>query len=316
MPARPNRGGRICVGVLLLAGIFGGGLALSARGLPARGAAVGLLVGALVALACVTARARRGRAAAEAKCGKLQQDKHDFVAMVSHELRTPLTAVVGFSELLTDHDRPISPDRQREYLRIVREQSRHLARTIEDAVDLARLEDGRLVTRPVTLALQEAIEGALTLLDLPADRDRIDVAVAADTPSVYADQTELEQVLDRLLYVALTRSARHSRVRVHAGPGADGCAQLGVSAAGLDPDADLFAPLARTPEAGTLWKLGERYMGLSAARALLELFGGRIWTEQEGEETTIRFHLPAFAEAAAPAPTTTPSLAVRAQETA
>lgn len=316
MSARPSRGGRICVAALLLTGVLGGGLALSTRGLPARGATVGLLVGALLCLACAAARARRGRAAAEAKYRKLEQDKHDFVAMVSHELRTPLTAVVGFSELLTDDDRPVAPDRQREYLRIVREQSRHLARTIEDAVDLARLEDGRLVTRPVTLGLQEAIEGALTLLDLPADRDRIDIAVAPDTPPVYADQAELEQVLDRLLYVALTRSARHSRVRVQAEPGADGCAQLGVSAAGLDPEADLFAPLARTSEAAALWKHGERYMGLSAARALLELYGGRIWTEQEEEETTIRFHLPAFAEPVALAPAAAPSLAVSAQETA
>jgi signal transduction histidine kinase len=316
MSAGPDRGSRVCLDILLLAGVFAGGLAFSARGLPARGASVGLLVGALLALACVAARARRGRAAAEARYRKLQQDKHDFVAMVSHELRTPLTAVVGFSELLTDDDRPIAPDRQREYLRIVREQSRHLARTIEDAVDLARLEDGRLVTRPVRLGLQEAIEGALTLLDLPADRDRIDIAVAPDTPSVYADQTELEQVLDRLLYVALTRSARHSRVRIHAGSGADGCAQLGVSAAGLDPGADLFAPLARTPEAGTLWKRGDRYMGLSAARALLELYGGRIWIEQEGEETTIRFHLPAFAAPETAPPATAPALAVSAHETA
>ena len=288
-----RRIGRTGAELLLVTGAAGLVLAFLTPGSLARAVGLAMLLGALAGLACLMRRERRARSLAEAACRKLQQDKYEFVATVSHELRTPLTAVFGFSQLLADESRPIDPERRRDYLRIMREQSRHLARIIEDAVDLSRIEDGRLTMRPVALAIHQALEGALTLLDSAADRDRVAVVVAPDTPSVWADQAEMEQVFDRLLYVALTQGERGGRVLVQAGPAADAGTHVAVTTSGLDLGSDAFAPLADTPEATALWRNGERFMSLAAARAILELHGGRIWTEHDGERAAICFHLPA-----------------------
>ncbi len=148
--------------------------------------------------------------------------KSEFLSRVSHEFRTPLTAIVGFTQLLYEHESGLDPDRKREYLVIVREQSQHLARMIEDMLDISRIDEGRLVLKREAVYLPDVIESALLQLDHPEERERVQISVEPRTRTVWGDPNELEQVMARLLDTALGLAGDSAPVAVRIGPGGTG----------------------------------------------------------------------------------------------
>jgi len=225
------------------------------------------------------------------------QAKSEFLSRVSHEFRTPLTAIVGFSQLLYEHEASLDATRQREYLVIIREQSQHLARMIEDMLDLSRMDEGRLVLRRAALHLPEAVESALMLLDHPGDRERVSVSVEPRTRTAWADRNEVEQVLARLIHGALTLSEEPAQVSVRIGPAAEEEAvQVSIRVPSWEVSEEEITSLLGSPEISCLQgRSTGRSLGLVAARALIELHGGRIWVEESRDgEAGICFTLPAY----------------------
>jgi len=225
------------------------------------------------------------------------QAKTEFLSRVSHEFRTPLTAIVGFSQLLYDHEKTLDLTRQHEYLVIVREQSQHLARMIEDMLDIARIEEGRLVLKRQPTNLAEAIDAALMLLDHPSDRERVEVSVEPQTPVAEADKNEIEQALARLLLTVLSLAGDSAAVSVGIGPAVEeGAVQVAIRAPGIEAADDELAPLFESP-ASAVARATEsgRYLGLGVARALIGLHGGRIWLDDGYESgAAICFTLPTY----------------------
>jgi signal transduction histidine kinase len=232
-------------------------------------------------------RERRARLQIQRALQESVEERRRFIATISHDFRSPLTAVVGFAQLLCDQEESLDPQRRREYLRVIREQSQRLGRMIEDTVDLSRMAEGRLEINPTDLRLEEVVESALTSLDHPADRDRITLALSPDAPSVWADQYELEQILDRLLHLALTRSAQGAQVTVQAAV-SDGIVRITVRADGLDTTGEQFRPLHGDLEAAyTLGKQDQRCLSVATTRALAELQSGSVHAEDDAITLTL-----------------------------
>ncbi len=210
--------------------------------------------------------------------------KSEFLSQVSHEFRTPLTAIVGFSQLLHEHEKELDPSRQQEYLTVIREQSQQLARMIEDMLDITRIDDGRLQLQPEAHKVAEVLDSALMLLDNSAQRERVAVSVETATPLVSVDRGEMEQALSRIIYGALTGIDDDADVTVHAGPSAEESdeVQIAVRAQGLDVAEEDMA-LVFGPSAAVLTERPSsgRALGLAVARALIEMHGGRVWVADD-----------------------------------
>ena len=212
---------------------------------------------------------------------RAMRSKDEFLSRVSHEFRTPLTAIVGFSQLLHEHNQTLDTDHQHEYLVIIREQSQQLARMIEDMLDISRIQENRLVLKREPVSLGEAIESALMLLDSAGDRERVRVTIEPRLPIVDADRNELEQVLSRLVLAAITCSAAAAPIDVKVGVAVeDHAVQVTVLGAGMEAANPELSPLVdANANAVERARDNARFLGLGVAKALVELHGGRIWLD-------------------------------------
>jgi K+-sensing histidine kinase KdpD len=256
-------------------------------------ASAALLAGFFVLLA----RERRTLERLTERYERATQGRSEFLSRISHEFRTPLTAIVGFSQLLYEHEDDLDPSRQHDYLTMIRQQSQELARMIEDILDIARIEDNELRLQLGAVKLPEAIESAMMMLDRAGDRERVTVTVEPGTPMAWADRHELEQVLNRVLYVALALTGEEQPVGLRtAADDEDDQVLVSVTASGLAVDEDEFA-LLFGPSAAVLTERpsSSRALALAASRALVELQGGRIWVDDaDGAGASISFTLPKY----------------------
>ncbi len=222
--------------------------------------------------------------------------KTEFLSRVSHEFRTPLTAIVGFSQLLYEQEQKVDAEREQEYLTVIREQAQHLARMIEDMLDITRIDDGQFTLRQQVASLPEMIESAVNNLDKPADRERVAVAVEPATPSAWADRNEMEQAISRILYNALEHSGEE-RVSVQVRPEGEDPEEILVSigAPGMELREDEMLPLFGPAAAMVTERASSgNCLGLAVARALIEMHGGRVWVDDgDGTGAAINFTVPA-----------------------
>jgi len=158
------------------------------------------------------------RRRAEAEADRANRTKSQFVANMSHELRTPMTAIIGFAELMHDGKvGPVSPA-QKEFLGDILTSARHLLRLINDILDLAKVEAGRMEFRPEPLdpnAVMQEIRGVVRPL---AQRKRIqlDTFVDAALEGLVLDPGKLKQVLYNYVSNAIKFTPERGRVTIRA----------------------------------------------------------------------------------------------------
>jgi signal transduction histidine kinase len=133
---------------------------------------------------------------------KANEDKAEFVNHASHELRTPLTAIMGFSDLLNGQE--LEPDKQQEYLTIIKSQAERLARLIENILEMSRLEAGRIKLTLAPVALKEAVAGAAK--QLSTANGNVKINLPEDLPAACADPRRLQQIVRILLDNAISYS--------------------------------------------------------------------------------------------------------------
>jgi signal transduction histidine kinase/ActR/RegA family two-component response regulator len=228
--------------------------------------------------------------------------KDQFIAMLGHELRNPIAAVrqaVHALERLGPRDVPTMALQG-----IVDRQTRHLARLVDDLLDVARLTAGKIALRREPIDLREAVERCLTTV-AAARRGHV-VAVEGQGVIVDADPTRLEQIVGNLLDNALKYTAPDGRVEVTI-RGADGLGRVTVrdTGVGISPEvlARIFEPFAQT-EQPLARERGGLGLGLALVHRLVELHGGRVMLTSAGpgQGTTADVWLPlATATAATPA---------------
>jgi signal transduction histidine kinase len=221
--------------------------------------------------------------------------KSEFLANMSHELRTPLNAIIGFSEVLIQRMFGPVNDKQDEYLRDIHVSGQHLLSLINDILDLAKIEAGRMELAGADFDLPAAIENALTLVRERASRRGIALERVVDPAlgMIHADERKVKQVLLNLLSNALKFTPEGGRVDVEARR-AGGAALISVrdTGVGIAPE-DHAAVFEEFRQVGKSRGVEGTGLGLALSRKFIELHGGRIWVESElGRGATFRFTLP------------------------
>jgi len=155
---------------------------------------------------------RRAKAAAETA----NQAKSQFLANMSHEIRTPMTAMLGFTDLLVQTD--CSAEEQREYLGIVQQSGRALLQLIDDVLDLAKIEAGRIAPQMAECALVQAVEEITSLMRVRARQKNLSLDLHYHDPLplvIRTDQARLRQILLNLVGNAIKFTERgHVRIDV------------------------------------------------------------------------------------------------------
>jgi PAS domain S-box-containing protein len=226
--------------------------------------------------------------------------KSEFLANMSHELRTPLNAIIGFTEIMASEEfGPIGNRRYVEYLNSVLESSQHLLGLINQVLDVAKIESGRLQLIEDSVDPGSLVRTTVRVLSATVKRRGIDVVsdVAESSVHLWADEGKLRQILLNLLSNSLKFTLEDGRVEIVAKPDLDGSFLFQVRDNGIGIDPEKFEAVL-TPFEQIDSHLTRRFegtgLGLPLAKALTEAHGGRLTLESTpGEGTTVTIRLPA-----------------------
>ncbi len=210
--------------------------------------------------------------------------KSEFLANMSHELRTPLNAIIGFTELV--HDGMAGPisETQKEYLGDVLWSARHLLQLIDDLLDLARVEAGRLRFVPQAVDVAKAVREVQEDLAALAEKKRIrcETELPPGLGEVVLDPRRFKQVVYNYLSNALRFTPEEGRVTVRVRAEGERHFRLEVedTGIGIPPEAigRLFANFEQL-EGGRAKKHGGAGLGLALTKRLVEAQGGRVGVE-------------------------------------
>jgi PAS domain S-box-containing protein len=220
--------------------------------------------------------------------------KSEFLANMSHELRTPLNAIIGFSELMHDGKAgPVSPD-HKEYLGDILTSSRHLLQLINDVLDLAKVESGKMAFRPEPVDVARVIGEVCDGLRALAAQKRIQIEAAVDPRStrIVADPAKLKQVLYNYLSNALKFSPDGGRVRVRVVPEGEDEFRIEVEDTGIGiKTADIGRLFVEFEQLDT--SMAKRYpgtgLGLALTKRIVEEQGGRVGVTSTPDRGSVFF---------------------------
>lgn len=222
--------------------------------------------------------------------------KSEFLSRMSHELRTPLNAVIGFSQLLqSDSQEPLAPQ-QADSVHEILHAGHHLLELINEVLDLARIESGRLDLAPEAVEVAQLAGECFALMEPLAEQRHI--TLSADVPddsTVLADPLRLRQVLLNLLSNAVKYNRDGGRVELicRAAPGGRLRIALCDSGRGIPEEfmPSLFEPFER--QASAYEGVEGTGIGLALSKHLVEAMGGSIGAESSvGLGSTFWFELP------------------------
>ena len=228
---------------------------------------------------------------------RLDRLKDEFVLTASHELRSPLTSVQGFAELLMLGRDNLTP-KQVETVEIILDNCNHLVRLLNDLLDLARSDAGRLSIQTVPTALGPLIEDAVRTMRAQTEGDgqSLGQRVDPDLPEVKAEPARIRQILINLLTNAHEYSPEGASIEVVARPLDADWIEVSVSDNGPGIPADqlehIFERFTRG-DAGLTQRVGGTGLGLAVSKSLVELHGGTIAADSTpGRGSTFSFRLP------------------------
>jgi two-component system sensor histidine kinase BarA len=244
--------------------------------------------------------------------------KSDFLATMSHELRTPLNSIIGFSEVL-DSIKSLD-DKQRRYVQNIQKSGRVLLDMINDILDLAKIESGKMDLRLSEFCIEGVIQAQCDFFRPQTERKNIDleIDVEPDLPELFQDQAKVQQILSNLLSNATKFTPEGGRIDVRARrdlaaangqpdeaeqhPDEDGKLLLIISDTGVGiAEEDQVAIFEKFRQGQAVMAQGDAItreysgtgLGLSIVKELCKLLGGEITLESQiGRGSTFTVHLP------------------------
>lgn len=224
--------------------------------------------------------------------------KSEFLSSMSHELRTPMNAILGFAQLLVNSDQDNLGERPRFYADSILKSGNHLLNLVNDILDMARIEAGRLSLSFERVSPDQVMAEIVPMVAAMAERRKvtlIDEISGQSTPTLEADFTRLKQVLINLASNAVKYNRTGGNVRFSVSHGETGPIRIAVSDTGIGiPEkrrGEVFAPFSRLgAEASTVEGTG---IGLTISKMLVEAMGGQIgFFTQENLGTTFWLEIP------------------------
>ena len=243
--------------------------------------------------------------------------KSSFLADMSHELRTPLNAIIGFSEVLLDKELSETTELQEEYLKDIRQSGWHLLNLIDEILDLAKVESGRMELRREPVSVKALCDAGLVMVREKARKRGLQLECDADSlpPCLALDERKVKQVIFNMLSNAVKFTPAGGSVCVRASYVDDDTGELGLGEGTADANADrkerpqgvvvvevedtgvgihpdqmesLFETFTQGEHEAQDGSAGTG-LGLPLSRRLTELHGGQLTGESDGPEKGARF---------------------------
>lgn len=227
--------------------------------------------------------------------------KGEFLANMSHELRTPLNSIIGFSEVLQSLD--ALNDKQKRYAQNIQKSGRLLLDMINDILDLAKMEAGKMEVRLSEFRIDQVIANQCDMVRSLAEEKNIDlrVDIENDLPLLYQDQAKVQQILTNLLSNAIKFTPEGGRITVGAKGNAQGQIEFWVADTGVGiPDSEkeiIFEKFRQGKSVLGRDNLTREYsgtgLGLSIVKELCKLLGGEVTVTSElGKGSLFRITIP------------------------
>jgi signal transduction histidine kinase len=224
------------------------------------------------------------REALEAQNRRIQEAarlKSEFVANMSHELRTPLNSIIGFAELIADARFGPLPVKYQEFATILHRSAQHLLQLINDILDLAKVESGKIDFQPARVDLSVAAREATAIITGLAAKRRIKVTMDVDptVPLAYLDPMRLKQILYNYLSNAVKFTNEGGCVTLRVRPEAGNQFRIEVEDTGIgirpEDEHRLFIEFQQL-DASTAKKFPGSGLGLALTKKLVEAQGGTV----------------------------------------
>ncbi|MCZ7385779.1 MAG: ATP-binding protein [Candidatus Methanoperedens sp.] len=224
--------------------------------------------------------------------------KSDFISTASHELRTPLTVINSYLEMFEDGMLGELDDNQGEKFAVIRSQTDHMIRLVEDMLDTLRLESRKFKIQKQSLKLDEiakrAVEEVSRLADLK--EHTISLRINRELPRIKGDRQRIKQVFGNLLTNAIKYTPNKGKINVEL-KDENGHLLVSISDNGIgiaEEEHDKIFEKFYTVGGKSLTRESERMgLGLTIAKGIVEAHGGRIWVESKlNKGSTFYFTLP------------------------
>lgn len=218
---------------------------------------------------------------------ELDHLKSGFLANMSHELRTPLNSILGFSDvMLMELDGPLTPNMEDD-LKLIQKNGQHLLHLINDVLDMAKIESGRLNLSPEKFVVHDVLDEVNSITSTLASERNVSLYIEEDSDKdveIFADNTRLRQVMINLVNNAI-KFTEKGKIAIRATKQDNATMLITVKDTGLgipeDQLEEIFQEFTQV-DTSTTRKVGGTGLGLPISRRLIEMHGGRLWAESKG----------------------------------
>ncbi len=242
---------------------------------------------AQVGVALQNARLYMEQTATVAQLRELDRLKSSFLANMSHELRTPLNSILGFSDVILEElDGPLT-ENMRSDLGLIQKNGQHLLHLINDVLDMAKIEAGRMNLNPERFRVHEILEEVNSITSTLASEKNLALFIEKDSDTeveITADRTRIRQVMINIVNNAI-KFTEKGKISLHVTK-QDQKVLITVQDTGIGIPPEkleaIFQEFTQVDTSSTR-KAGGTGLGLPISRRLVEMHGGRLWAESTGE---------------------------------
>jgi len=234
-----------------------------------------------------------------AEAVRANKSKSEFLATMSHELRTPLNAIIGFSDIIKrELFGSIENERYSDYARDIHQSGSHLLAIINDILDLAKAESGKLQLNEHEFDLTETLEACVRMCSGRADAGKVEMIFFGGQSEIraFADERLVLQIVANLVTNAIKFTPEGGTVRIYVSANQQKGIAITVTDTGIGIAPENIERVLRPfeqVETSYARKHGGSGLGLPYAKRLSELHGGELKIESElGKGTSVSVSLP------------------------